>query len=1154
MRKTFSRLLAVSVSILMIFTVAFTTIVQGEEQKVKVAKFTEAKFQRLASYSVGGENRGECLVITLKTDGEIYLGAESYWYKNLQQNGGGCTDEHKDRANIIRQAISINGKTIDADLTAGTDHTNSTMVSTASPNILRIHVRTAENLYGLALGSNFTVNITEGIELNGYLINPVSIVYNATSNTFEIDNKKYEPGGSDTQNEAVLQSAAVSTVSEPCNAGHGGEQWAVDMYFSKSVFMDTNDVANYYRKHLSVTAATSANGNTTVGAELLKCIYINDKTLAELQDKSTMGEYKAFHVQAIDGEKTYLRLLIPKNNDFGFDGDGSFSVSISGKTKLNGYKCAPKTVTVQKAPAGTYSVVPDTVTTAPEDTATVQRVDFQYKTSIYCSSHPEVPSPHIIANVYFDKRIYQTFPSSESYWNRHLHMASGVTDSMMANILFNDKTLAQCVDLESTPHENETSKRNSYNAFHIQTAGGGGEVLQIAIPVDNAYGVDYTKSFTIKIKDGILLNNLTLSPCTITYLPNIKVDIKITDFSEKLDPGEDDPSGTNVVSAKVTSVPQDFCNSHGVSGAAVPQWVVDIEFDKDIYDSTIASYYTRHLQQSQWTSEKTSGYDILRSSILLNGKNLDTCYSLSTNQTDYAQYLHLQMVSGKKILRIAIPTNNQYLFNGNSNFEIILRKGMTLNGIPVNARKITYNSSKKTFEIEKYVEDNKYSDPEAVHVTRGFLSSAGSSFCSSHDDGDMWVVDLYTDKEITPPTSDVASFYQRHLAVNEATSTTNGTTVGGAVRKGILINGKSLNICLAESGINIYDAFHIQVLENSSNQHYIRLGIPKSNAFGFDGNSDFTVTLRNTLKFNGYSVSSQKISYNHTDKTFTVEPYEDTEVDTDYFVFVKAAADETGSEIMLWPSGVSRYCDFILSDYLSGTSKNSEAFTDAHGKSCRECIYVDGMSVSEWINYGAGNVYQIMIRFENNYIRFLNDGANEPGLMADEAHWVEFKEGLISAKGEKIAPCKLFYDPNTKKWSKVETFEGLEKPWWITNYEEKCEFAKKKQENDPNYVLPQIDWDDKELTFAEAENAFAIADESEFDYDELYWDDEEELEDEAPTVKKRRKMVVVKRKGRPVIYEEYFPDWAIVLIVVGSVLVVAGIAVFVIIKRKKRKI
>lgn len=295
-----------------------------------VSKFTEASFYSVDSYSVGGTERGACYVIDLKSDQSIFL-SNGYWDRNLQQNGGGCTAEHAARADVLRQNIRINGVTVDADLVAGTDHTNSTMISTASPSILRIHIRKAENHYGLTDTGDFMLEIGSGITLNGIALSPVVVQYTAADGSFTIENGKMIARSAETY---------LEEASAPCTNGHGGEQWVVRIRFDRDIFPSAG-VVNFYRNHLSVTAATCSDGKSTVGAALRQAILINGKDLDTCIAEDGTNEYEAVHVQVVTGGSySFLRIVIPKTNGYGFDGQ-NFEITIKEGIVLNGYTLQP---------------------------------------------------------------------------------------------------------------------------------------------------------------------------------------------------------------------------------------------------------------------------------------------------------------------------------------------------------------------------------------------------------------------------------------------------------------------------------------------------------------------------------------------------------------------------------------------------------------------------------------------------------------------------------------------------------------------------------------------------------------------------------------------------------------------------------------------
>ena len=113
---------------------------------------------------------------------------------------------------------------------------------------------------------------------------------------------------------------------------------------SNKVIPTTSDVVNYYQKHMTVDAATSAVGGTTVGLDLCSKILINGKTIAECIRADSRGQYSAIHAQllylsAMGGDT--LRICIPEDNGYGVSKTANCTIELLEDISFNGYAVQP---------------------------------------------------------------------------------------------------------------------------------------------------------------------------------------------------------------------------------------------------------------------------------------------------------------------------------------------------------------------------------------------------------------------------------------------------------------------------------------------------------------------------------------------------------------------------------------------------------------------------------------------------------------------------------------------------------------------------------------------------------------------------------------------------------------------------------------------
>ena len=365
---------------------------------------------------------------------------------------------------------------------------------------------------------------------------------------------------------------------------------------------------------------------------------------------------------------------------------------------------------------------------AEDSVATAQKAVFQLSEGTLCNAHPEVTADHWRVDIYFDKTLTQEFPANSSYWNRHLQ-ASTLQDAICSNIRLNGKTLTECLELEAgTVHDGEEKARNIYNAYHVQTVGSNGEVLRIAIPVDNLYGISDTEDFTLQITDGITLNGAALSVATVQYCASTK-ELTVANASAA-------DAVAHVTGLQLENHERDTC-SCGFDGA---QWSMVFWTDQPVEPAVNKSFYGRHLTVKAASS--TDGMSLvgvaLRKRILINGKNLDECISLNGNGEYKALHVQAgQQSSGakKSFIRISIPKDNQYGFDG-QNFEITFLDGIILNGYALAPQKIVYPEKTVPITYDGAGASAPAADGSSALRFKFTLTCAGVSYAdATHADG-----------------------------------------------------------------------------------------------------------------------------------------------------------------------------------------------------------------------------------------------------------------------------------------------------------------------------------------------------------------------------------------------------------------------------------
>ena len=386
------------------------TVEAGEVGVYLIEKYTT--FTKTTATNVAGSDYYQIILVA---DKEIKIG-DDRWSKNLQHVANNATPEHNALAQLIRDNIYINGMSIGEALKIADNKVDSTQVSANDGYNFIIKIKKTDNPYNIDPISYFTLEIKDGISLNGYAIKAQK--YYVTKNTGKDWNQNFKPmgetakivsakwvGGEITlETDKIIESADISSVAnniligdtavttdnvtvsankiyikydattnfdlqvksgiilngkgimparytftyhdavtehtatessianaltvnnvlvqstaQVCsNAGHQEAGWYVLIQYSGTI---TTGLVNYYLNHLQVQHDSSNPYGTTV----CNSIKLNGKTLAECIENDV---YTDFHVSIAGSKSEILRIAIPKENDFGFDGDRDFTVEV----------------------------------------------------------------------------------------------------------------------------------------------------------------------------------------------------------------------------------------------------------------------------------------------------------------------------------------------------------------------------------------------------------------------------------------------------------------------------------------------------------------------------------------------------------------------------------------------------------------------------------------------------------------------------------------------------------------------------------------------------------------------------------------------------------------------------------------------------------
>lgn len=1030
-------------------------------------------------------------VITLKSESPIGFGDDSFPYRNLQLISGEADDSQNTLANALRSAVILNGMTVGQGLEAAEDQDFSTRIrigceDSGTQNNFYIAVKREDNPYGITADSDFIFEIRGGITLNGFEIEPAQYRYCAASKRI-------------TKNDGSSEFIEAKFAED---SNYEGDTYYVITLKSEAEIGFGNN--SYWDRNLQQINSAAGDEHNALAKELRSRILINgkdvDSALNQAEDKATSTRIK-IGCKSNGNTENYLYIAVKKNdNPYGISPTSDFTLEFKEGITLNGKKI-PAAVWSYSAARGKMTLN-GAVDSAFDDSgkddpngATVQSASLARQDTGYCTSHGSAYAGKAqwVIRLTTDKVI----GTDTSYYGRHLQVSSNaeLKTSICNNILVNGKTLNEC--LAGVP--------DAHTAIHIKASD---KVLEIAVPVDNTYGFDADAGFTIQIQRGITLNGYLLNPRRITYTAQADGE-KFT--IEKFKP-EPPQTTADVISASLEKSESGFCSNH----SAIAHWVIKLRFDADISPNQDPNYYDRHLQVTNQTELQTA----VRNNILLNGKSVGECLSEAGGDAHVA--LHVK-ASGS-LMEIAVPTNNVFGFDGGHDFTVTISEGIILNAKEIAPVRIDYAAETESFEIREKIDEPKQGNITGVNLTK--------------ENDKNWIIALSVDSDIT-----VSGGVSSDLQFADRQRTEERKKLALELIEKITINGETLAESMERAG-NHYTARVSAV----GNRLILKLNMKSpttvDNDFHISDKENFTVCIKEAMTISGVVISPVRYRYDSSSGEFVIDNGEDIKSIAEPKLYITGSQiGENGKGISMWPGGGSRVVTFLLDGKLTGNSHNAEALATEHGEQCRKYIFVDGMSISEWIGYGEGDVYQVMVRFKANCIEFLFDGSREPGMVEDEAHWIEIKDGLYSATGEKIMPQKLYYNPHTGLWELVDSFDGLEKPWIVSNFETRTENALNGIAHDPSYILSWYDGDEKAVSQKLLDYEKALAEANKLNTK----DDEAENSDKKVVVKKYKKV-----KPSVIEYEYYLPVYAIVLIAVG-VAAVAALLIFLIVRRRHKK-
>lgn len=167
-------------------------------------------------------------------------------------------------------------------------------------------------------------------------------------------------------------------------------------------------------------------------------------------------------------------------------------------------------------------------------------------------------------------------------------------------------------------------------------------------------------------------------------------------------------------------------------------------------------------------------------------------------------------------------------------FDMQIKPGIIFNGIAVMPARYSfgYHAANTTFRRQESATEG------ALRARFIDVHDQQSGYCASHGlevyNPEQWLIDIVYDQQETLNTG-LVNYYNNHLQAYGAYSS--------MICDGIHLNGKTLTECISEDARDVHTAVHIAIIRNMGGYMVLQIAVPKDNAFGFNGDSDFTIQV-----------------------------------------------------------------------------------------------------------------------------------------------------------------------------------------------------------------------------------------------------------------------------------------------------------------------
>lgn len=319
---------------------------------------------------------------------------------------------------------------------------------------------------------------------------------------------------------------------------------------------------------------------------------------------------------------------------------------------------------------------------------------------------------------------------------------------------------------------------------------------------------------------------------------------------------------------------------------------------------------------------------------------------------------------------VTVSANKIYIkYDTTTDFNLQVKSGITLNNKGIMPARYTF-----TYHDAVTEHTASESSIENALTASNVLVQPATEVCSNDGHKEPgWYITIQYNGAIN---TGLANYYKNHLQVQNDSNNPYGTTICNSIK----LNGKTLTECI---GSDVYTDFHVSIA--GSNSEFLRIAIPKDNDFGFDGDRDFTVEVKDGIIFNNSTTALGPVMVNYTAAYATGELVADKanrvklENNIIYIYFDKPLNNDTDNKAQNVSSGSTAVeCQTSL-DLINHTKINGETLQEIFVKTDNHYAVMVKLGASGTQGYISLNMNTASLQSDVNNNRFT----------------VEFTEGFV---------------------------------------------------------------------------------------------------------------------------------------------------------------